>query len=67
MTPCDRLIQVKTIERVLLGLHNGDGNHLIDRGDRLIEVENYSRSREEIFGTLKTDQLIEGDHLICAA
>ena len=55
-TPCDHLIQVKTIEKVLLGLHKW-WLWLLNRG------RNYSRSREVIFRALKTDRLIRC-HLI---
>ena len=56
-TPCDCLIQVKTIEKVLLGLRKWWPRPL-NSG------QNYSTSGEVIFGTLKTDRLIEGDCLI---
>ena len=55
--PCDRLLQAKTIEKVLLGLRKWWPRPL-NRG------RNYSTSREVIFGTLKTDRLIEGDCFI---
>ena len=56
------LIPVKTIEKVLLGLQMVTAT--AKYRCPLNGGQNYSTSREVIFGTLKTDCLIEADHLI---